>query len=203
MRIAQRRTNRLLLALAAAAAAAVLTAPATLADGGGGGGGHEGGARVALTRTTVLPNGAGQWLLTLHLINESSGSNLTGMEVLAGGSGPRGAVLPQNTLFKELGRGDYQGELTGPAGPWSVSLNIREVPGNALVVLPFSRTISFTASEGGGGEVAAGTASASATPRKNGGGSGGLGVIGVVLGIGAVGAVSFFGLRARKLRAPA
>ena len=108
----------------------------------------------------------------------------------------------RNTLFKELGRGDYQGELTGSPGPWSVSLNIREVPGNALVVLPFSRTISFTASEGGGGEVAAGTASA--TPRKNdGGGSGGLGVIGVVLGIGAVGAVSFFGLRARKLRAPA
>ena len=199
MRTAQRTTSRLLLALAAAAAAAVLAAPAARADGGGGGGGHDGGARVALTKTTVLPDGAGKWLLTLHLINESSGSNLTGMEVLARGSGPQGAVLPQNTLFKELGRGDYQGELSGPAGPWSVSLNIREVPGNALVVTPYSRTISFTAAVGGGGEVAAGTASA--TPRKSGGGSGGL-VIGVVGGIGAVGALSFFGLRAR-LKAPA
>lgn len=193
MRTARRTTSRLRVALAATAVAAVVGAPPALADGGGGGG-HSGGARVALTKTTVVPNGAGKWLLTLHLINELSGSNLTGMEVRAGGSGPRGAVLPQNTLFKELGRGDYQGELNGPAGPWSVSLNIREVPGNALVVLPFSRTISFTATEGGGGEVAAGTQSA--TPRKSGGGNGG--EIGVVVGgIGAVAAASLLGLRAR------
>jgi hypothetical protein len=184
--MAARRSSRLGWALAVAGLAVAVSGPVAMADGGGGGG-HEGGARVAVTKIGVAPNGPGRWLLNLHLINEASGSNLTGMEVLGGGTGPQGSVLARNTVFRELGKGDYQTDLSGPAGPWSLNLDIREVPGNNITVLPFSRAFSVTAAEGGGGQMAdspGGMAGMPGMAAKSHGGSGS-GAVGPVL-IGAV-----------------
>jgi len=175
------------LALAAAGLVVAVSGPVARADGGGGGGGHEGGARVAVTKIGVAPNGPGQWFLNLHLINESSGSNLTGMEVLGGGTGPEGSVLARNTLFRELGKGDYQADLSGPAGPWSVTLAIREVPGNNITVLPYSRTFGVTAAGSGGGQMADSAGGMAGMPMKSHSGSSGGGAAVPVL-LGAVGA---------------
>jgi hypothetical protein len=180
------RSTRFRWALAVAGLAVAATGPRAMADGGGGGGGHEGGARVAVTRIGVAPNGPGRWLLNLHLINEASGSNLTGMEVLGEGTGPQSSVLARNTLFRELGKGDYQADLSGPAGPWSVTLAIREMPGNNITVLPFSRTFGVTAVEGGGGQMAGSAGGMAEMPgmaAKSHGGSGGGGAGPILFGV--------------------
>lgn len=185
------RMGHLLWALAASGVAALITPPSSLADGGmGGGDGSQ--ARVSVSKFSVVSDGPGTWLLKAHLLNETTGSNLTGMEVLASGTGPEGAVLPQNMRFNELGQGSYQAEFSGPTGGWSVTLTVREVPGNYVKVLPYSRTFSLTAQAGSSNEVAAGT-SGGTKGKKNGRGRGGL--IALALGIAGVGGVGVVGIR--------
>lgn len=196
--MAARRSSRFRWALAVAGLAVAVTGPRAMADGGGGGGGHEGGARVAVTKIGVAPNGPGRWLLNLHLINEASGSNLTGMEVLGGGTGPQGSVLARNTAFRELGKGDYAADLSGPAGPWSVTLDIREIPGNNITVLPYSRTFSVTATDSGPGPMGDSAGGMAGMPMKSHGGSSGGAAVPVLLGGFAVAVAAGGGLWATR-----
>lgn len=163
MNPARRRLLRLAAALAVTAALAgpPLTGRAEAHHG------YEGPARLYLA-TVRLDPGADGWFARAALNDTASGKPAPGFLVEVTGSGPEGASLGPASLADLDADGRYEAALGAlPAGDWSLTLHVGDLPGGDERVIPITRTWTLTLHPGRPVDVLARRSPADDSPSGN------------------------------------
>lgn len=190
--------TRLLRLASVLAVTTVLTGP-LLTGRAGAHHGYEGPARLYL-ETVRLDPGADGWLARAALNDTASGKPAPGFLVEVTGSGPEGASFGPASLPDLDADGRYEAALGAlPAGDWSLTLHVGDLPGGDERVIPITRTWTVTLTAGRGLDVLVRQSAAT-------GGPSGTGTDAVPLLLSLTGAAAILGLAAtgvaRRRRPP-
>jgi hypothetical protein len=189
--------RRSLLVLAAVTAGVLATLSPALTGPARAHHGYEGPARLYLGAVHLDPAADG-WHARAALHDTGSGKPAPGFLVEVTGSGPEGASFGPAALADVDADGRYEaalGEL--PAGDWSLTLHVGDLPGGEERAIPITRTWTVTLEPGQALDVLA-----RRVPARGGEEAGGAaGVLPVLLGIaGAVAVVGIAGMGLARRR---
>jgi hypothetical protein len=95
----------------------------------------------------VRPSGPGEWVVHADIVDADSGRPAPGFDVVASGTAGSARFGPV-TLDDPANTGRYEAVVSGPSGPWAVTLEARARPGGEAAV-PFTRTWNIVVAEAG------------------------------------------------------
>src|SRR5207253_829379 len=95
----------------------------------------------------VRPSGPAQWVVHADVIDGDSGQPAPGVDVVASGTAGSARFGPV-TLNDPANIGRYEAVVSGPSGPWTVTLDAKARPGGEAAV-PFTRTWNVVVAEAG------------------------------------------------------
>lgn len=140
--------RRCLLALTAVLAGALALGGPPLAGPAQAHHGYEGPARLYLGAVRLDPASDG-WLAQAALNDTGSGKPAPGFLVEVTGSGPDGASFGPASLADVDADGRYEAALGAlPAGDWSLTLHVGDLPGGEERAIPITRTWTVTLEPG-------------------------------------------------------
>lgn len=96
---------------------------------------------------TVRPSGPGQWIVEAKLIDGDSGQPAPGFDVVASGTAG-GTRFGPVTLDDAANLGRYEAVVSGPSGPWTITVSAKARPGGEAAV-PFTRTWNVVVTDAG------------------------------------------------------
>jgi hypothetical protein len=161
--------------------------------------GYEGPARLYL-ETVRLDPGADGWLARAALNDTASGKPAPGFLVEVTGAGPDGAGFGPASLADLDADGRYEAPLGAlPAGDWSLTLHVGDLPGGDERVIPITRTWTVSLHPAQPLDVLARRAS----PGSQSGTSAGGTIVAATAVVGMAGLVVVFAARMRRRRATA
>lgn len=168
--------------------------------------GYEGPVRAYLETVRLEPRGDG-WLIRAGLNDTASGRPAPGFVVGATGAGPQGATFGPVPLADLDADGRYEAGLGPlPAGDWSLTVEVGDVPGGEERVVPITRTWTVTLQPGQGLDVV-GRRAAAAPPGDGAPSESGSGTpLPLAMGVGAAGLLGLSAawlIRRRRAMVPA
>jgi len=95
----------------------------------------------------VRPATAGSWTVQTEVVDADSGRPAPGFDVVASGTMGPGGFGPV-TLDDPANTGSYEAIVSGPSGPWTITVDAKERPGSEAAV-PFARTWHVVVTEAG------------------------------------------------------